>query len=145
MIPPVGDKILKSKEEANKIDAHVGDRVRLRRKILGMSQSDLSSRIGLTFQQVQKYERGSNRISASKLYDIAGVLKVVPQYFFDGLDDPGRSFEQSSSEQNVQSFLATAEGVELAQDFPRIRGGKLRRRVLELVGSLGEDQDFLRG
>lgn len=71
----------------NPVDVHVGAKVRARRKELGLSQGDLATTLGLTFQQVQKYERGSNRISASKLFESARLLKVAPAYFFDGLPD----------------------------------------------------------
>ena len=77
-----------TEEAPNPVDVHVGRRVRLRRKELGVSQAWLADRLGLTFQQVQKYERGANRISASKLYQIASVLEVPITYFFEGLDDP---------------------------------------------------------
>lgn len=123
------------------VDLHVGGRVRMRRKFLGMSQEVLAGAIDLTFQQVQKYERGSNRISASKLYEIAKVLKAPIAYFFEGLGEGERAegFSESQSEQFVHSFLMTTEGIELAEAFPRIKNAKHRRRVLELVRALAED------
>lgn len=123
------------------VDLHVGARVRMRRKFLGMSQEVLAGAIDLTFQQVQKYERGSNRISASKLYEIAKVLKAPVAYFFEGLGEGEQSegFSESQSEQFVHSFLMTTEGIELAEAFPRINNAKLRRRVLELVRALADD------
>jgi len=113
----------------------------MRRKFLGISQSVLADSIGLTFQQVQKYERGSNRISASKLHDIAKVLQVPIAYFFEGFreSDPAEGFAESESEQTVNGFLMTGEGIELAAAFPRIRNGKHRRRILELVRSLADE------
>ena len=123
------------------VDVHVGERVRHRRKFLGISQSELADAIGLTFQQVQKYERGSNRISASKLFEIATALKTSAGYFFEGFaereGDDG--FSESESEQFVHSFLTTSEGIELAAAFPRIPSGKKRRRVLEMVRALAEE------
>ncbi|HTN41893.1 MAG TPA: helix-turn-helix transcriptional regulator [Asticcacaulis sp.] len=123
------------------IDLHVGSRVRLRRKLLGLSQDKLGGHLGLTFQQVQKYERGANRISASKLFEIANLLKVPVDYFYEGyvesevLDNQ----EASESERNVHGFLMTTEGVELAQSFPLIRSPRRRRKILDLVRSLTEE------
>ena len=125
---------------SNLIDTHVGARVRMRRKFLSLSQTDLAVSLGLTFQQVQKYERGSNRISASKLYETALALKVPVAYFFEGYDDENAAdFEQSQSEQAVHGFLATGEGIEIAEAFPRIQNAKHRRKVMELVRTLAED------
>ena len=129
-----------SKQRSNLIDTHVGARVRMRRKFLGLSQTDLASSLGLTFQQVQKYERGSNRISASKLYETAQALKVPVAYFYEGYeDDVTTDFEQSQSEQAVHGFLSTGEGIEIAEAFPRIQNAKHRRKVMELVRTLAED------
>jgi transcriptional regulator with XRE-family HTH domain len=124
----------------NPIDVHVGGRLRLRRKYLGLSQSDLADALGLTFQQVQKYERGSNRISASKLYEAAKYLKSPIAYFFEGIDEAAsEGFGQSVSEIAVNTFMATAEGIELAQAFPRIKFGKHRRKILDLVRVLADE------
>lgn len=113
----------------------------MRRKFLGLSQETLATALDLTFQQVQKYERGANRISASKLYEIAVTLKVPIQYFFEGYGDApvGEGFSESSSEKFVHGFLMTTEGIELAEAFPRIQSAKFRRRVLELVKTLADD------
>ena len=120
------------------VDVHVGGRVRVRRRLIHMTQETLADLIDVTFQQVQKYERGSNRISASKLFAIAEALEVPISYFFEGLDETGeRSAE--GSEQNIQSFLRTSEGLELARLFPRIARGPLRRRILELVRAAAMD------
>ena len=127
-----------SKELSNIIDCHVGQRVRNRRKLLKMSQEDLAKKVGKTFQQLQKYEKGTNRISASVLYYIAAALKVRPEYFYEGLDSEDGG-EVSSSEGNVNAFLSTGEGIELASSFPLIRTTKVRRRVLELVRSLADE------
>lgn len=133
----------KTDRSPNPVDLHVGARVRMRRKFLGMSQEGLAETIDLTFQQVQKYERGSNRISASKLYEIARALKAPVAYFFEGYGqtEAVEGFSESESEQFVHGFLMTTEGIELAEAFPRIKSAKLRRRVLELVRSLAEDDD----
>ncbi len=123
----------------NPVDLHVGARVRMRRKLLGMSQEKLADALGLTFQQVQKYERGANRVSASKLFEIARFLDVGPSYFFDGLEAEA-SDDQSPAEQSMHQFLMTSEGVELASLLPRLHP-KYRRRVLELVRTLAEDDE----
>jgi len=127
----------------NPVDLHVGARVRMRRKFLGMSQEGLAETIDLTFQQVQKYERGSNRISASKLWEIARALKAPVAYFFEGYgeNESVEGFSESESEQFVHGFLMTTEGIELAEAFPRIKNAKYRRRILELVRALAEDSD----
>ena len=132
--------MVKDINTVNPIDLYVGGRVRMRRKFLGLSQTDLGDALGLTFQQVQKYERGSNRISASKLYDTAQCLKVPVAYFFEGYDDSATTdFEQSHSEQAVHGFLATGEGIEVAEAFPRIKNAKYRRKVMELVRVLADE------
>ena len=128
----------------NPVDLHVGARIRLRRRMQQVSQEKLADALGLTFQQVQKYERGANRVSASKLYEIAAALKSPVSYFFDGLADPtsGDGESKTSDEQSVHRFLMTAEGLELAQLFPRVPRGRVRRRLLDLVRAMvGADSD----
>ena len=115
------------------VDVHVGGRVRVRRRLINMTQETLADLIAVTFQQVQKYERGSNRISASKLFAIAEALEVPISYFFDGLDETTGEGSDNGSEQTIQGFLRTSEGLELARLFPKIARGPLRRRILELV------------
>lgn len=137
------DENSKADRGPNPVDLHVGARVRMRRKFLGMSQEGLAETIDLTFQQVQKYERGSNRISASKLYEIAKALKAPVAYFFEGYgeNEAIEGFSESESEQFVHGFLMTTEGIELAEAFPRIKNPKFRRRILDLVRTLAEDSD----
>ncbi len=131
----------------NPVDLHVGGRVRMRRKVLGVSQERLAEALGLTFQQVQKYERGANRVSASKLYEIARFLAAPVSYFFEGLSDPSipgsAGAVSDGPEQVVHDFLMTPEGLELAAVFPKIRRPRLRRRILELVRALVEDDEAL--
>lgn len=126
----------------NPIDLHVGARIRTRRKILGVSQEKLAEALGLTFQQVQKYERGANRVSASKLYEIAAALQTQVAYFFEGLADPSEHSDNpgGGAEQFVHDFLMTPEGLELAGLFPRIKRGPVRRRILDLVRSMAEEE-----
>ena len=137
------DENSKTERGPNPVDLHVGARVRMRRKFLGMSQEGLAETILLTFQQVQKYERGSNRISASKLWEIAKALKAPVAYFFEGYgeNEAVEGFSESESEQFVHGFLMTTEGIELAEAFPRIKNAKHRRRILELVRALAEEDD----
>ncbi|ESQ91162.1 Cro/Cl family transcriptional regulator [Asticcacaulis sp. AC460] len=129
----------------NPVDLHVGARVRMRRKFLKMSQQDLADSLDLTFQQVQKYERGANRISASKLHQTSQALRTPIEYFFEGLGEiaPIAGFSDSDSEQFVHGFLVTTDGIELAEAFPRVKDGKVRRKILDLVRSLGSTENHL--
>jgi transcriptional regulator with XRE-family HTH domain len=124
----------------NPVDLHVGARIRMRRKILGVSQERLAEDLGLTFQQIQKYERGANRVSASKLYEIAKSLQSSVGYFFEGLADTTGDGVAEGGEPFVHDFLMTSEGLELAGLFPRITRPKVRRRILELVRSMAEEE-----
>ena len=127
----------------NVVDLHVGGRVRMRRKMLGVSQEHLADALGLTFQQVQKYERGANRVSASKLYEIAKTLQVPVPYFFDGLADPvadERDDVGEAANRVITDFLNTSEGLELAAIFPKIGKGRVRRQILDLVRAMADDE-----
>jgi transcriptional regulator with XRE-family HTH domain len=118
------------------VDAHVGSRVRLRRTLLGMSQEKLGEAIGLTFQQVQKYERGANRIGASRLFDLSRVLDVPISFFFDDMNSgPGSAQEPTPNFEAKE--LSKREILELARAFDRIKDEKVRKRILELTKSLG--------
>ncbi len=133
---------------ANLIDTHVGARLRLRRMLLGMSQEKLGESLGLTFQQVQKYEKGVNRVGASRLFDLAQVLGVPVQYFYDELD-PGsvdsnnmaRGFGERSTDTYVVDFLGTREGLELNKAFTKVSDPKVRRAIIDLVRSLAGHDD----
>jgi len=128
----------------NPVDLHVGARIRMRRKVLGVSQEKLAEELGLTFQQVQKYERGANRVSASKLYEIARALSSPVSYFFEGLTDPsveGARAAGDGAEQFMHDFLMTPEGLELAAAFPKIRRGRVRRRLLDLVRCMVDEEN----
>ena len=105
----------------------------MRRRFLGLNQSHLADALGLTFQQVQKYERGTNRVSASKLYDIARALHVSVSFFFEGLPDQTESGETDTIGQALHAFLTTPEGLELADVFPRIQDARMRRQLLEFA------------
>jgi transcriptional regulator with XRE-family HTH domain len=130
------------KKVPNPIDRHVGSRVRMRRMLAGVSQEKLGEALGLTFQQIQKYEKGSNRISASRLQQIAKMLDVPVAFFFDGAptgDMPTGGFSDSASSAYVSDFMSSTEGVQLTKAFVRIKNGKVRRRIIDLVESLAEE------
>lgn len=124
------------------IDAHIGARLRLRRLMLGMSQELLGECLSITFQQVQKYEKGSNRISASTLYYLARILDVSVDYFYEGLPEtenvygPGMMEETNPSVTPYLSFVSSAEGLQLNQAFVRIRSANMRRSLLSLVNEV---------
>ena len=122
------------------IDVAVGARVRTRRRWLGMSQTHLADALGLTFQQIQKYERGANRISASKLYEAARLLQSPVAYFFDGLDETAQNGVDDGFAQRMTQFVATPEGLELVGLFPRLNDRRLRRRVVDLVKAMVDDE-----
>jgi len=127
---------------ANPIDVHVGSRVRLRRMLLGMSQEKLGEHLGLTFQQIQKYEKGINRIGASRLFDLAKVLGVGVQYFYEELPvagDGAAGFAEGPSESYAVEFLGSREGLELNKAFARISDARVRRSIVELVRAFAGD------
>ena len=135
------------KKIPNPIDKHVGSRVRMRRILLGMSQEKLGEALNLTFQQVQKYEKGTNRIGASRLQQISKSLNVPPAYFFDGAPsfDDGAQVTQSAAAEHgsayIVDFLSTTEGLHLNRAFVRIHDPKVRKRVIDLVTALAGDDD----
>ena len=131
------------KKIPNPIDQHVGSRVRMRRVLLGMSQEKLGDSLGLTFQQVQKYEKGTNRIGASRLQEISKTLNVPPSFFFDGSPNSASisesGFEEKSTSSYVVDFLATAEGLVLNKAFVRIKDPKVRKKIVDLVVAMAGD------
>ena len=125
-----------AKKAPNPVDKHVGSRVRMRRMMLSMSQEKLGDALALTFQQVQKYEKGTNRIGASRLQQIALILQVPVSFFFEGAPlPPGKPYGSGDapSPSYVTDFLATTDGLTLVKAFMRIRNAKLRRRIVDLV------------
>jgi transcriptional regulator with XRE-family HTH domain len=122
---------------ASAVDVHVGLRIRMRRKALGHSQQSLADALGLTFQQVQKYERGVNRVSASKLFDVARFLGVPVGFFFEGLpNEPGgAAIAGQAVEDRMQALLSSPQGLDLLLNFARIEDARLRASILELVRS----------
>ena len=136
------------KKIPNPIDRHVGSRVRMRRVMLGMSQEKLGEALGLTFQQVQKYEKGTNRIGASRLQQISRTLDVPPAFFFEGApsfeaiakSEPGPMGVAEANAPYVVDFLSTAEGLHLNMAFARIHDPKIRKRIVDLVSSLAGEE-----
>ena len=128
-------------KKPNPVDTHVGSRVRLRRMLLGMSQERLGESMGLTFQQVQKYEKGVNRIGASRLFQISKILDVPVQFFFEeaphvGDRHHGRGMAEPESEGFILEFLNSREGLELNRAFVKISDAKVRKTIVDLVRAL---------
>ena len=130
------------KRATNPIDKHVGSRVRMRRMMLGMSQTKLASGLGITFQQVQKYEKGTNRMGASRLQHISHILQIPVPFFFEGVPHlPGEpsGIEPAPSPAYVFNFLATRDGLALTKAFMRITEPGLRRGIVHLVEEIAGD------
>jgi transcriptional regulator with XRE-family HTH domain len=126
-------------KKANPIDGQVGNRVRIRRMLIGMSQEKLGDLLGLTFQQVQKYEKGINRIGAGRLFEIARILDVPIDFFYDGVGTTSDGVGEARAP--VMEFVSTTEGLQLSLAFMKIRDPKVRKRVLDLVKSLAEEEE----
>ena len=133
----------------NAIDVHVGRRVRLRRTLLGMSQEQLGDALNITFQQVQKYERGSNRISASRLWDIGQILDVPVSFFFDDMSrdtmehSPRRMLDRVESDYEEQRVdpMARRETLELVRAYYRTENQQVRKRITEMVKAVSGTVD----
>jgi transcriptional regulator with XRE-family HTH domain len=131
-----------AKRNANPIDVHVGNRVRMRRMLIGMSQEKLGDQLGLTFQQVQKYEKGSNRVSASRLFQMSQILGVTVQFFYDDMPGsisgvPSTGFAENKNGALIMDLISSAEGLQLNQAFIEIKDADVRRRIIDLVKVLG--------
>jgi transcriptional regulator with XRE-family HTH domain len=126
---------------ADEVDAHVGRRLRQRRIALGISQEQLGAELGLTFQQVQKYEKGQNRISAGRLYKIARILSVSVEHFFEGLNNQHALAQQGGMPREVEisAFLTSPEGLALTSGFMKISDPATRRRIVDLVNTIAGD------
>src|SRR5215469_13542399 len=141
-----GRRSRQKSDKPNPIDIHVGARVRLRRTLLGMSQEKLGEAIGLTFQQVQKYERGANRVGASRLYELARVLDVPVKFFFDDVDPvrapaiPG-GFAEPPAEPFDTDPMRKRETIDLVDAYYTIEDTTIRRRLLDLARSLATGGD----
>jgi transcriptional regulator with XRE-family HTH domain len=133
-----------TKKSPNPIDKHVGSRVRMRRMMVSMSQEKLGDRLGITFQQIQKYEKGTNRIGASRLQQIAIVLSVPVSFFFEGApvsDGGGSGLRESPSPAYVSDFLATSDGLSLTKAFMKVKDPKVRRRIVDLVEAIASEEE----
>ena len=135
--------------KSHPVDVHVGRRLRLRRTILGLSQDAIGSAIGVTFQQVQKYERGINRMSASRLYDFSKILKVSIGYFFEGY---GEDFEDvimgdamGMAESDAPTFehqpISNRETMDVMRAYYRIKNSGTRKRILDLIKAVADEKD----
>lgn len=125
----------------NPIDRHVGSRVRMRRMMLGISQEKLGDALGVTFQQIQKYEKGTNRVSASRLQHTARILDVPVSFFFDGAPSDSGSipaFAEGGSTAYLPDLLSTPDGMQLGKAFMRIKNSKVRRKIVDLVETLAD-------
>ncbi|MFP5077681.1 helix-turn-helix domain-containing protein [Rhizobium sp. YIM 134829] len=138
--------MIENKKKPNPIDIHVGSRIRLRRTMLGMSQEKLGESLGITFQQIQKYEKGTNRVGASRLQNISAILNVPVSFFFE--DAPGDAaggapagLSEASSSNYVVDFLSSSEGLQLNRSFVKITDPKVRRKIVDLVKALAADSD----
>lgn len=132
-----------STKAPNPVDKYVGSRVRMRRIMLGMSQEKLGEALGLTFQQVQKYEKGTNRIGASRLQQISAILQVPVSFFFEGAPSvglPNQGMSDAPSPTYISDFLATSDGLALTKSFMRIKDAKLRRRIVDLVEQIAGEE-----
>ena len=129
-----------SAKQPNSTDTYVGSRVRIRRKMLGMSQEKLGEQLGITFQQVQKYEKGANRIGASRLQTISQVLEVPIGYFFPQEPAAAGGMGESAQSDYISDFMMSSEGIELNRAFAQIKDPKLRRKVIELVRSMASSE-----
>ena len=127
-----------AKKQANPIDIQVGNRVRIRRMLIGMSQERLGDLLGLTFQQVQKYEKGVNRIGAGRLFEVSRILNVPVDFFYEGVNAAPGANETDGAP--VMDFVSSGEGLQLSLAFMKIKDAKVRKRVLDLVKSLAEEE-----
>ena len=130
------------KNAPHQIDIHVGNRLRSRRLVLGLSQEKLGARLGITFQQIQKYEKGTNRISASKLLVAAGVLSVPVSYFFDDqtVSEPDGLAREVDE---MGAFLLSRDGITLNHAFTAIKDKRVRQSIVTLAKALADSDDFV--
>jgi len=128
------------KKQANPVDTRVGNRVRIRRMLIGMSQEKLGDLLGLTFQQVQKYEKGVNRIGAGRLYEISRILGVPIDFFYEGVSAALEGGVGESGAAPIMEFVSSGEGLQLSLAFMKIKDSKVRKRVLDLVKSLSNEE-----
>ncbi len=124
----------------NPTDIYVGSRIRMRRKMLGLSQEKLGEKLGITFQQIQKYEKGTNRVGASRLQAMSDALEVPVAFFFPESTPSGPPGVREESATFMMDFMSTSEGLDLTRAFTSIKNPKVRRKVVELVRALAEEK-----
>jgi transcriptional regulator with XRE-family HTH domain len=131
------------KKSTGSIDKEIGSRVRMRRVSIGMSQEKLGDMLGLTFQQVQKYEKGTNRISVGRLVDIAKILGVDIHFFFNGIKSikADAGFAEEDTPPYISDVMSTPEGLQLIRTFTGIKNAKVRRSIVQLVAALAAQED----
>ena len=126
--------------DATQVDTHIGQKIRARRNLLGLSQTELADAAGITFQQIQKYEMGANRVGSSRLLQFSEALGVPPSYFFDGAPTVGKKIsapqEGELPESSIISFLGTREGAALVRAFLAIKEKPIRHNLIEFIASL---------
>jgi len=127
-----------AKKIANPVDQHVGARIRMQRMVRGLSQTELGKAVGVTFQQVQKYEKGVNRVSASRLQQIANVLKVRPDFFFEETSAKAVGNSGPGETAIIEGFISSRDGIALSKAFINIRDPKIRRSIVALVEQIAE-------
>ena len=132
-------------KDLNTIDMHVGARVRMRRLMLGMTQEKLGDALGLTFQQVQKYEKGANRIGAGRLQQLSAILQAPVAFFFDGMRPATAVVTTSSpsdalSTSELDQFLTSSDGLALIKAFTRIKDAEIRRRIVNLAAEIANQR-----
>jgi transcriptional regulator with XRE-family HTH domain len=136
-----------SKKSPNPIDIHVGSRLRMRRMMLSLSQEKLGDALGITFQQIQKYEKGINRIGAGRLQTIARILDVPISYFYEDAPESGepirnmaRGFAETTDTSYVSELLTSSDGLKLTQAFLKIQDNQVRRKIVDLVRAIADAQ-----
>jgi len=136
-----------NKKTPNPVDVHVGARIKMRRLMLGLSQERLGDGLGITFQQVQKYEKGTNRVGASRLQAISGILSVKPSFFFEGIENPDPSAPHRADGEigGIYGFIASKEGLELNKAFVKITDANIRKSIVGLVRTLADQSDDTEG
>lgn len=136
--------MVQNKKKPNPIDIHVGSRIRLRRNMLGFSQEKLGESLGITFQQIQKYEKGTNRVGASRLQAISSILNVPVSFFFEdapGSETQAAGFAEDNDSTYIVDFMNSNEGVQLSRAFTKITDPKIRRKIIDLVKTLDPDAE----
>jgi transcriptional regulator with XRE-family HTH domain len=131
------------KKSTGSIDKEIGSRMRMRRVSIGMSQEKLGDMLGLTFQQVQKYEKGTNRISVGRLVDIAKILSVDIHFFFNGIKSvkADMGFAEEASPPYISEVMSTPEGLQLIRTFTSIKSAKVRKSIVHLLSAIAAQED----